>query len=84
VASPIIQTRAVEKLCTQPDGNRIEAVHLTPEGIAFAQAGMLNRKIRFCEAALKQVAILQCIQNVRPVLTEPVLEASHCLSAAKP
>jgi hypothetical protein len=84
VASPIIQTRVVEKFCTQPDGNHIEVVYITPEEMAFAQAGMLNRKILFRETALKHVAILQCMHNGRPVLIRPVLETNHCLSAAKP
>jgi hypothetical protein len=84
VASPIIQARAVERFYTQPDGNHIEVVHILPEGIALAEAGMLNRKILFREAALKHVVILQCIQNVRRFLTESVLEPNHCLSAAKP
>jgi hypothetical protein len=84
VASPIIQARAVERFYTQPDGNHIEVVHILPEGIALAEAGMLNRKILFREAALKHVTIPQCMHNGRPVLTRPVLEANHCLSAAKP
>jgi hypothetical protein len=84
VASPIIQTRAVARFYTQPDGNHIEVVHITLEEIAFAKAGLLNRKILFRETALKHVDILQFIRNGRRVLTEPVLEPNHCLSAAKP
>ncbi len=83
MASPIIEARAVERY-TRPDGNRIDFVRITSEEIAFAHAGMLNRKIRFRETALKHVAILQFIQNGGRVLTEPVLEPNHCLSAAKP
>jgi NitT/TauT family transport system ATP-binding protein len=39
-------------------------VQITPEGVVFAEADILNRKVLFREAALKYVAILQCIHSV--------------------
>ena len=40
------------------------AVELTREGVAFAEADILTRKVLFREAALKQIKILQCIGSV--------------------
>jgi NitT/TauT family transport system ATP-binding protein len=39
-------------------------VQITPEGVAFAEADILTRKVLFREAALKHVTILQCIEGV--------------------
>src|ERR1022692_1094401 len=57
---PIVESATVLGLATLNEGD----VHITPEGIAFAEADILNRKILFREAALKHVTILQCIERV--------------------
>jgi NitT/TauT family transport system ATP-binding protein len=57
---PIVESATILGFATLHEGD----VHITPEGIAFAEADILNRKILFREAALKHVAILQCINSV--------------------
>jgi len=57
---PIIESATILGFATLNEGD----VHITPEGIVFAEADILNRKILFREAALKHVAILQCINSV--------------------
>jgi NitT/TauT family transport system ATP-binding protein len=128
---PIVESATLLGFATLKEGD----VQITPEGVAFAEADILNRKVLFREAALKHVAILQCIHSVlkaksdhsipdeffhdildehfsedeverqfdtamnwgryaeifdhdpkngRLVLTEPVTEPNHQVSAAKP
>ena len=39
-------------------------VEINPEGVAFADADILTRKVLFRDAALRHIAILQSIDNV--------------------
>jgi NitT/TauT family transport system ATP-binding protein len=57
---PIVESATILGFATLKEGD----VHITPEGIAFAEADILNRKVLFREAALQHVTILQCIDRV--------------------
>jgi NitT/TauT family transport system ATP-binding protein len=57
---PIIEAATILNFATLTEGH----VQVTREGVAFAEADILTRKILFREAALKHVAILQCIESV--------------------
>ncbi len=57
---PIIESATILGFATLTEGD----VQITPEGIAFADADIQARKMLFREAALKHVAILQCIESV--------------------
>jgi NitT/TauT family transport system ATP-binding protein len=57
---PIIESATMLGFATLKDGD----VEVTPEGVAFVEADILNRKVLFREAVLKHVAILQCIDSV--------------------
>ncbi len=57
---PIVESATMLGFATLKEGD----VQITPEGVAFAEADILNRKVLFREAALKHVAILQCIDRV--------------------
>jgi len=57
---PIIESATILGFATLTEGD----VQITLEGIAFAEADIQARKMLFREAALKHVAILQCIESV--------------------
>jgi len=57
---PIIEAATILGFATLKEGD----VQITPEGVAFAEADILTRKVLFRDAALKHVAILQCIESV--------------------
>jgi len=57
---PIIEAAAMLGFATLKEGD----VEVTLEGAAFAEADILTRKVLFREAALKHIAILQCIESV--------------------
>jgi NitT/TauT family transport system ATP-binding protein len=57
---PIVESATLLGFATLKEGD----VQITPEGIAFAEADILTRKVLFREAALKHVTILQCIESV--------------------
>jgi NitT/TauT family transport system ATP-binding protein len=57
---PIVESATLLGFATLKEGD----VQITPEGVAFAEADILTRKILFRQAALKHVAILQCIESV--------------------
>jgi NitT/TauT family transport system ATP-binding protein len=57
---PIVESATILGFATLKEGD----VQIAPEGIAFAEADILTRKVLFREAALKHVTILHCIQNV--------------------
>ncbi len=57
---PIVESATLLGFATLKEGD----VHTTPEGVAFAEADILARKMLFREAALKHVTILQCINSV--------------------
>jgi NitT/TauT family transport system ATP-binding protein len=57
---PILEAAIILGLAALKEGH----VRVTPEGVAFAEADILTRKILFREAALKHVTILQCIESV--------------------
>jgi len=57
---PIVESATLLGFASLEEGD----VEITPEGIAFAEADILTRKLIFREAALKHVAILQCIESV--------------------
>jgi NitT/TauT family transport system ATP-binding protein len=57
---PIIEAATMLGFATLKEGD----VEVTPEGVAFAEADILTRKVLFREAALKHIAILQCIESV--------------------
>jgi len=57
---PIIEAATMLGFATLKEG----AVEVTPEGVAFAEADILTRKVLFREAALEYIAILQCIDSV--------------------
>jgi NitT/TauT family transport system ATP-binding protein len=57
---PIIDSATILGFATLTEGD----VQMTPEGVAFAEADIQTRKVLFREAALKHVAILQCIEGV--------------------
>lgn len=57
---PIIEAAAMLGFATLKEGD----VELTREGIAFAEADILTRKVLFRDAALKHISILQCIDSV--------------------
>jgi NitT/TauT family transport system ATP-binding protein len=57
---PIIEASAMLGFATLKEGD----VEITAEGIAFAEADILTRKLLFRDAALKHIAILQCIHSV--------------------
>jgi NitT/TauT family transport system ATP-binding protein len=57
---PIIEAASMLGFATLKEGD----VEVTPEGAAFAEADILTRKVLFREAALKHIAILQCIASV--------------------
>jgi NitT/TauT family transport system ATP-binding protein len=57
---PIVESCVMLGFATLKEGD----VEISPEGVAFADADILDRKTLFREAALKHIAILQCIDNV--------------------
>jgi NitT/TauT family transport system ATP-binding protein len=57
---PIVEAATLLGFAELKEGD----VQITPEGIGFAEADILTRKVLFREAALKHVAILQCIDSV--------------------
>jgi len=57
---PIVEAANLLGFATLKEGD----VQITSEGIAFAEADILTRKVMFREAALQHVAILQCIESV--------------------
>jgi NitT/TauT family transport system ATP-binding protein len=57
---PIIEAATMLGFATLKDGD----VEVPAEGAAFAEADILSRKVLFREAALKHIAILQCIESV--------------------
>jgi NitT/TauT family transport system ATP-binding protein len=57
---PIVESATLLGFATLSEGD----VQITPEGVAFAEADILTRKVLFREAALKHVTILQCIESV--------------------
>jgi NitT/TauT family transport system ATP-binding protein len=57
---PIVESCVMLGFTTLKEGD----VEITPEGAAFADADILQRKTLFREAALKHIAILQCIDSV--------------------
>ena len=57
---PIVESCVMLGFATLKEGD----VEISPEGVAFADADILHRKTLFREAALKHIAILQCIDNV--------------------
>jgi len=57
---PIVEACNMLGFATLKEGD----VEITPEGKVFAEADILSRKTLFRDAALKHVAILQCIDNV--------------------
>lgn len=57
---PIIDAATILNFTTLNEGD----VKITPEGAAFAEADIQTRKSLFRQAALKHVAILQCIEGV--------------------
>jgi NitT/TauT family transport system ATP-binding protein len=57
---PILEAATILGFATLKEGD----VQITPEGVAFAEADILTRKVLFREAALKHVTILQCIEGV--------------------
>jgi NitT/TauT family transport system ATP-binding protein len=57
---PIVEASVVLGFATLKEGD----VEITPEGINFADAGILERKILFRQAALKHIVILQQIDSV--------------------
>ena len=57
---PIVEAGAMLGFATLKEGD----AEITAEGAAFAEADILTRKLLFREAALKHVAILQCIESV--------------------
>jgi NitT/TauT family transport system ATP-binding protein len=57
---PIVESCVMLGFATLREGD----VEITSEGIALADADILTRKTLFREAALKHIAILQCIDNV--------------------
>jgi NitT/TauT family transport system ATP-binding protein len=57
---PIVESAVLLGFATLKEGD----VQITAEGVAFAEADILTRKVLFREAALKHVAILQCIESV--------------------
>src|SRR5579862_704501 len=57
---PIIDAATILGFAKLTEGD----VQITSEGVAFAEADIQTRKMLFREAALKHVAILQCIESV--------------------
>src|ERR1700692_799467 len=57
---PIVEASVLLGFATLKEGD----VEITPEGINFADAGILERKILFRQAALKHIVILQQIDRV--------------------
>jgi NitT/TauT family transport system ATP-binding protein len=57
---PIVEASVVLGFATLKEGD----VEITPEGVQFAEAGILERKILFRNAALKHIVILQQIDSV--------------------
>jgi NitT/TauT family transport system ATP-binding protein len=57
---PIIEAATMLGFATLKEGD----VEVTPEGVAFAEADILTRKVLFREAVLKHIKILQCIGSV--------------------
>ena len=57
---PIIEAATMLGFAALKEGD----VEVTREGAAFAEADILTRKVLFREAALKHIAILQCIESV--------------------
>ncbi len=57
---PIVEACAMLGFATLKEGD----VEITSEGTAFAAAEILERKTLFRDAALKHIAILQCIDSV--------------------
>jgi NitT/TauT family transport system ATP-binding protein len=57
---PIVESATMLGFATLKEGD----VQITHEGVVFADADILTRKVLFREAALKHVAILQCIDSV--------------------
>lgn len=63
---PIVEAATVLDFATLHEGD----VHITPQGSAFAEADILTRKVLFRQAALRDVAILKCIDNVLRAKTD--------------
>ena len=57
---PIVEASTMLGFATLREGD----VEITPQGRAFVDADILTRKTLFREAALKNIAILQCIDSV--------------------
>jgi NitT/TauT family transport system ATP-binding protein len=57
---PIVESATMLGFATLHEGD----VQITSAGVAFADADILTRKVFFREAALKHIAILQCIDSV--------------------
>ena len=57
---PIVESATMLGFATLKEGD----VQIASEGVTFAEADILTRKVLFREAALKHVAILQCIDSV--------------------
>jgi len=57
---PIVEASVMLGFATLKEGD----VEITPEGVQFAEAGILERKILFRNAALKHIVILQQIDSV--------------------
>lgn len=57
---PIVEASVMLCFATLTEGE----AQITPAGSAYAEADILHRKVLFREAALKNVAILQCIESV--------------------
>ena len=57
---PIVEASVMLGFATLKEGD----VEITPEGVQFAEAGILERKILFRNAALKHIVILQQIDSI--------------------
>jgi len=63
---PIVEASVLLGFATLTDGE----VRITPEGIAFADADILTRKVLFREAAVQHVTILQQIASILKAKTD--------------
>jgi NitT/TauT family transport system ATP-binding protein len=63
---PIVEASVLLGFATLKEGD----VEITPEGIRFAEADILTRKILFRQAALKHIVILQQIDTVLHAKTD--------------
>jgi NitT/TauT family transport system ATP-binding protein len=63
---PIVEASALLGFATLKEGD----VEITPDGIRFAEADILTRKILFRQAALKHIVILQQIDSVLHAKTD--------------